>query len=65
MVYGSKVYRVSNFVQLRTPMDIRRLVMKMPKVANGARRTGAALQAMVRIIETDVLIATISLKRIF
>jgi len=47
MVYGSKVFRVSNFVQIRRPRDIQKLVMRMPKVSNGKRRTGAALRAMV------------------
>ncbi|XP_066921742.1 uncharacterized protein [Clytia hemisphaerica] len=47
MVYGTRQYRVANFVQLRNTKQIKRLVMKMPKVANGKRRTGAALQAML------------------
>lgn len=47
MVYGSKVFRVSNFAQFRTADDIKKACMAMPKVANGVRKTGAALSAMV------------------
>lgn len=48
MVYGSKVFRVANFDQIRSPEDIKNLVKKMPKVSNGKRRTGAALQTMLK-----------------
>ena len=47
MVYGNRQYRVGNFVQVISPAMIRKLVMGMPKVAGGKRRTGAALQSMV------------------
>ena len=47
MVYGSKVFRVSNFAQFRNADDIKKACMAMPKVANGVRKTGAALSAMV------------------
>lgn len=47
MVHGSRVYRVCNFAQIRKPADIKRLTMAIPKVANGVRKTGAALSQMV------------------
>ena len=47
MVYGSKVFRVSNFAQCRNAADIKKLSMMMPKVANGQRKTGGALSSMV------------------
>lgn len=47
IVYGSKPFRVANFVQLRNARDIKKLCLSMPKVANGVRKTGAALQSMV------------------
>lgn len=49
MVYGTRQYRVCNFVQVMSPRMIRTLVNRMPKVSNGKRRTGAALQSMVSI----------------
>ena len=49
MVYGTRQYRVANFVQVMSPRMIRGLVNRMPKVSNGKRRTGAALQSMVSI----------------
>lgn len=54
MVYGSKVFRVSNFAQFRNADDIKKACMAMPKVANGVRKTGAALSAMVGNFNTVI-----------
>ena len=54
MVYGSKVFRVSNFAQFRNADDIKKACMAMPKVANGVRKTGAALSAMVGNLNTGI-----------
>ena len=54
MVYGSKVFRVSNFAQFRNADDIKKACMAMPKVANGVRKTGAALSAMVGNVNTVI-----------